>query len=288
MEINHCTLLPNELPNTLTTAPVFDVSVYFNFRYNAVSNQIDDLPKPHEQIRSRVTETVVRKVAELNRKASLSANLQEFIRLNLTIPGSNLRASGSLYSPEDIMHVSFHYLRGYDAAILGEDPFLDEIRESGWGIRPGMFSPALQEFLKGFYGAIHDHFVLQIEKDFNGQSLMHSKNKKPPAIRSLKEAFTNIAAYNECIDALRNVKDPIISVDKKYLLGPRQKSAFTAWYDILRTHEKLNTGIIASAMAILINKEIEGIDLCPDGSMFSKPNTSAYTRYKPLLTKLIN
>jgi len=48
-----------------------------------------------------------------------------------------------------------------------------------------------------------------------------------PKYQKLRELFINDVAYTECMDALRKVKGPIISDDNRYLLGKKQKGAFT-------------------------------------------------------------
>lgn len=105
--------------------------------------------------------------------------------------------------------------------------------------------------------------------------------------KTLKGIFVNEATYNQCMEALRNVNAPVISGDNKYLLGPRQKGAFTAWYEVVKFREKFKAGVIASEVARLLNKEIEGLGLFPDGSTLSRPGTSSYKKYKTPLLKLI-
>ena len=105
--------------------------------------------------------------------------------------------------------------------------------------------------------------------------------------QTLKEIFINDAAYLECMDALKNVNPPIISFDNRYLLGPKQKGAFTAWREVVENAGKIKTGITRKDMPKLLNIEIEGLNLGEDAATLYRTYTTQYNYYKRLLAKLI-
>lgn len=116
------------------------------------------------------------------------------------------------------------------------------------------------------------------------KSTAKTRGKK---FKELREIFINAEAYEECINALKIVKDPVISEDNRYLLGPKQKGAFTGWYSVVRLREKLKSGVLARDIVYCLNKEFEGLNLGADGSTLRRDTTTMADRYAKRLSKLI-
>jgi hypothetical protein len=125
------------------------------------------------------------------------------------------------------------------------------------------------------------------EIDMRDKVIGTVKNNTNKKYHLLKEIFINETAYNECMSALRNVRDPVISHDNKFLLGSKQKGAFTAWYEVVKHRQKFKPGIIKADVASLLNKEIDGLKLGEDGTTLRRPGTTMYIKYKVPFTKLI-
>ena len=115
-----------------------------------------------------------------------------------------------------------------------------------------------------------------------------NKCDKKLEYKILEEIFINKESYIICIDALKNVSPPIISEDKKYLLGKRQKGAFTAWFEVVKLRQLLSPNIIAADVAKLLNIEIIGLDLFEDGSTLKRYSTTSFKKYYTKLSKLIS
>lgn len=112
-----------------------------------------------------------------------------------------------------------------------------------------------------------------------------------PGISDLKDIFTNNKAYKNAIEALQEVNTPVIDRNMNYLLGPREKSAFTAWFDVLKFRGKL-LKTDASTMAKLLNQTIKGLNISTEGKTLRTPKNTvhkktAYRKYYPALLKKI-
>lgn len=114
-----------------------------------------------------------------------------------------------------------------------------------------------------------------------------NKPKRDEKIKKKLNAFFIDGAYIECMNALRNVKDPVISDDNRYLLGPRQKGAFTAFFKVLKLREKFIEVPTAAKFSQLLNNEILNLDLCEDGTTLNRNTTTMYRKYYTPLSKLI-
>ena len=174
--------------------------------------------------------------------------------------------------------LDFHF-RAYKRKVAREndnDLLLEEWIALTEKIMPKSFSPQQK-----------DAFFLWIEQHDVNMPLPNADATLKRKFNELSEIFIDEETFKECISALKNVKDPIISEDNRYLLGPKQKSAFTAWYEIVKQREKFKVGVLVTDIVYCLNKEFEGLELGADGSTLRRNNTTMAKKYKVPLSKLI-
>lgn len=114
--------------------------------------------------------------------------------------------------------------------------------------------------------------------------------KKPSTYTSLKEIFVSEDAYNEAIRALQEVNTPVIDKNLNYLLGERQKSAITAWFEVLETKGKIKT-ISAPEKARLLNDTIRGLNISEKTTQIPEnkiERASSHKKYFPRFNFLIS
>ncbi|MBM3887215.1 hypothetical protein FJ364_04765 [Candidatus Dependentiae bacterium] len=129
--------------------------------------------------------------------------------------------------------------------------------------------------------------LVELTTTKQAQKIKPDNKKDNPKYINLRELFINNAAYTECLNALRNVKDPVITDDNRYLLGKRQKGVFTAWFEVVKLRQKFKEIPNASLLATLLNKEISNLELYEDGTTLNRNTTSMYKKYYLPLSKLI-
>lgn len=123
----------------------------------------------------------------------------------------------------------------------------------------------------------------EINKRFDFVAIKKGQNEQS---KTLSELFVD-GAYFECMNALRNVNAPVISEDNRYLLGPRQKGAFTAWFEVCKLRQKFIQNPSSNLIAKLLNSEISNLNLSEDGSTLNRNSTTMYKKYYSRFSKLI-
>ena len=254
------------------------ITWYHNLKYYGTPEKIEDLPKKHIQLREFFKEHLDNWESDFIKKAGLTTNFEEFTDRNLSVCGINIKDGRHIGYGCDGLGISAYHIRGYNSAIDGNNPYMDEIEVPGMGSPIEMISQNLYDFMEGYLWSVKDSYALNFKLEGKEQ------NKKQTAHPS-KEIFISDAAYIECMGALKNVNPPVISSDNRYKLGPRQKGAFAAWYELLKFREKLKTGITPKTVTEFLNKEIKGLEL--NESTLYRTHTTKYLHYKVPLSKLI-
>ena len=263
---------------------------YVNSGYGTTEEKQEEVQKVHIQLRELFAELFAKWCEDFRKRAVLTTNFEEFISLNLSLCGIVYKEQSNLFFPFREHGLSLHFMNGYECAVKGEDPFMDEIRVFGRGSKPEMISQDLMDYMNGYYHSMQDHFVMNFEKEQIGK-ISNTKRRNivdgQPLPQSLKDIFINEDSYIECMNALAIVKYPVISEDNRYLLGPKQKGAFTAWFDVLKLRQKFAIVPTNAQLAKLLNIEITGLNIGEDGTTLGRPGTTYYNKYYNPLSKLI-
>jgi len=90
-----------------------------------------------------------------------------------------------------------------------------------------------------------------------------------------------------CLDILKKVDPPIITMNNEFNLGPRSKGAISAWVDVMKK------GIIKSSasdedVAWWLNSNIKGLNLYEDGRTLRNVETRAYDKYKDAIIAIFH
>jgi hypothetical protein len=103
---------------------------------------------------------------------------------------------------------------------------------------------------------------------------------------NLEDLFINKKEFSTCVDILRNLTPVVISPENHFLLGPRDKSVFAAWIDVLKHAGKLPHAT-RQTHSMLINKYFTGVNFGKDGKTFSNTHTPSYKKYYKMILSLL-
>lgn len=126
----------------------------------------------------------------------------------------------------------------------------------------------------------------------DAESSISSTKVKPTKTNKLKyktfdKLFENADVMKFCVDALRNVKPPIINKDNYYLLGERQKGAVVAWADVIKSKGKIKK-VNDENLAYILNANFKELNFSEDGRTLREPKTTSYNKYHSQFIALIS
>lgn len=161
--------ISNNEPEDLTP----QITWFYNPKYYPLEEK-ENVPKVHIQLRELLKEIVENWCMDFNKRAELTTNFEEFINLNLSPRGLTFKYEPNRVFPFKDYDISRHYMRGYDSAIKGDNPFMDEIKVPGVRTldlkgftisEEKMITQNLADFMNGYYASMLDSYVMNFKKD---------------------------------------------------------------------------------------------------------------------------
>jgi len=167
---------------------------------HALSNELYYLPDVHTQLRELLKKKVDNWIKDFDKKAKSTTNLKTLINRKLSHRGLAFKDDPNKDFKYKDYGISRYYMRGYDSAINGDNPFLDEIRApdgtytqikmSGKG-KDNILNIDLYYFINGYYDSVTDGHIFNFTKDEITPPLKaQNKNLIESSFKLLVSVFT--------------------------------------------------------------------------------------------------
>lgn len=283
--------------------------IWINKKYESMNESINEsINKLHITLRDLFKDDFEKWRKDFQQKAALTTNFDTFILNNLSVCGVNIKFGEQYSHGWKHLEIGPHQIRGYECAINGENPFMDEIIVPGLGTEIGMVSNDLYNFMIGYYNSMRDNFIMNFEPRADS-----FKNKGSKVNKTLKELFINDTAYTDSIEtrpvnnikcleelfinetsfikaikALQNLK--VIADDNSNLIGTKLKGVMQVWIHILKNDRRLLKAVSDKDLTVLLNQHFTNLNISEksDGKHFrNRVNKTASNLYRAKLLVLI-
>ena len=174
--------------------------------------------------------------SDFNKKAELTTNFKEFIDRNLSVCGINIKDGRHIAYECGGLGISVYHIKGYDNAIAGNNPYMDEIEVPGMGSQIEMISQNLYDFIEGYLWSMRDSYALNFK--------LENKNKEhkgPTKLTHLLQLYYE----KRCVPLNKNQVNKL-AADK----GFTETTFANRWVSLKKDHYK-HTGNVHSAREFL-------------------------------------